>query len=213
MESCKLFVSLLLLPNQGFSPYNCPRIDNNIRNIERRKMTPTQAKKSLDRFSQKRGRGRPGVRKSEIQGRAYDYGLSLKQHWDVLAAPFLEARSEEEFRRLMESTPPYVKTKFAPRLFALIEKARKDLKFPRKPKTQQAFFAESMAGLGRVSPRRSRDICAEERKKPRHRIIRQEFYIECTCGYKGPALDGACRRCGTKAPSWQFPAVTKGLNY
>ena len=171
------------------------------------------AKKILDTHIGKRGRGRPGVRKSEIQGRAYDFGLTLQHHWDALAEPFLKAESEEEFKRLMENAPPYVKTKFKPSLFPLVVKARKDLKFPKTPEKQKVFFAESLAGHGRISPRRSRDICAEEGKKPRHRIIRQEFYIECTCGYKGPALNRACRRCGTKAPPWQSPAIIKGSNY
>ncbi len=30
-----------------------------------------------------------------------------------------------------------------------------------------------------------------------HFIIRQDFYIQCTCSYEGPALNGACRKCGT----------------
>lgn len=69
---------------------------------------------------------------------------------------------------------------------------------PRFPKRQQArinFLADSLAGLGRVTPRSSRDICAreraKERAKSRHKIIRYEFYVECSCGYKGPARDNA----------------------
>jgi len=59
------------------------------------------------------------------------------------------------------------------------------------------FLADSVAGQGFVTPRRSREICAEERAKKKYFIVRREYYIECSCGYKGPALDGACRDCGT----------------
>src|SRR5437867_6072956 len=60
------------------------------------------------------------------------------------------------------------------------------------------FLADSLAGTGIVSPRRSRDICAAERAKEKrtHRIIRFEFYVECSCGYKGPSENHACRKCG-----------------
>ncbi len=156
------------------------------------------AQKPLDTISGKRGRGRPGVRKSEVQNRAYDYRLTLEQNWDVLAAPFLKVQSEEEFKRLFDEAPHYVRSKFAPIRFPLVQKTRTDPKFPKKAQTQIAFFADSLAGLGRISPRRSRDICAEGRKKKRHTIIRQDYYIECTCGYEGPAKHGACPGCGTR---------------
>ncbi len=52
---------------------------------------------------------------------------------------------------------------------------------PLRREAQINFLADSLAGRGLVSPRRSRDICAQERatEKRRHRIIRQEFYVEC----------------------------------
>ena len=179
--------------------------------VKSRKAAKT-AKKPLDVTFGKRPRGRPGVRKSEIQGRAHDYGLSLEQHWDVLEEPFLKAESEEEFKRLMGDAPQYVKAKFAPIIFSLVEKVRKDLKFPKKPKTQQVFLAESFAGVGKLSPRRCRDICAELRLKKTHEIIRQEYYIECTCGYKGPAKDGACQGCGTKKVSFRAKFSFSGVH-
>ena len=169
---------------------------------KRRKPPP----KGLDKVLRKRRRGRPGVRKSEIQGRAYDYGLTLKQHWDVLAEPFLKAQSEEEFKRLLEKAPEHVRSKLGPNLFPAVEKIREDPKFPVKATTQIAYFAESFAGLGRISPRRSRDICAEGRKKKRHTIIRQDYYIECTCGYEGPAKHGACPDCGTLTVAFSDPS-------
>ncbi len=185
----------------------------NVRKNRESKKARKTAQKPLDRGYGKRGRGRPGVRKSEIQGRAYDYGLSLDQHWDALADPFLKAQSEEEFKRLLEKAPAHVRSKLGPDLFPTVEKIREDPKFPVKVKTQIAFFAESLAGLGRISPRRSRDICAEGRKKKRHTIIRQDYYIECTCGYEGPAKHGACPDCGTLTVAFsepRFPELEEG---
>ena len=161
-------------------------------------MAPKQVKKALDRFSLKRGRGRPGVRKSEIQGRAFNFGLLLEQYWNVLAESLLKAESEGEYKQVFDGKASHLKTNFEAIPFSLVEKVRKDLKFPKKIKSQQVFFAESFAGLGRISPRRSRDIVAEGRKKKKHKIIRQDYYIECTCDYKGPALHGACPDCGTR---------------
>ncbi|MFQ5662851.1 MAG: hypothetical protein ACE5HL_03360 [Terriglobia bacterium] len=169
-----------------------------------RKLAKT-VQKALDRDSNKRPRGRPGVRKSEIQSRAYNFGLALEQNWNVLAEAFLKAQSEEEFGRLFEKAPDYVISKFAPIRFALIEKIRTEPKFPRTPEKQRVFFADSLAGLGGISPRRSRDICAEGRKKKRHMIIRQDYYIECTCGYEGPAKHGACPECGTLTVAFSKP--------
>jgi hypothetical protein len=59
------------------------------------------------------------------------------------------------------------------------------------------FLADSLAARGVRSARRSRDICDQERKKKVNYIIRQDYYIECTCRYKGPALHGKCPKCGT----------------
>jgi len=73
-----------------------------------------------------------------------------------------------------------------------------DPKFPKRAAAQIRYLADSLAGVEQVTPRRSRDIVAEERNRIRHKIIRQDYYIACTCGYEGPALDGACRGCGTR---------------
>jgi len=39
--------------------------------------------------------------------------------------------------------------------------------------------------------------------------LRFEYYVECSCRYKGPSLDHACPKCGAKIsedwlPSYQF---------
>jgi len=80
----------------------------------------------------------------------------------------------------------------------------KEKKFPKKPRAQAKFLANSLAGRPNVEARTSRDICArglaEEKSKSPHKILRKEFYIECSCGYKGPALNDACRKCGAEIP-------------
>jgi hypothetical protein len=56
-----------------------------------------------------------------------------------------------------------------------------------------------LAGRPIVEARTSRDICAkglaEEKAKSPNKILRREFYVECSCGFKGPALNNACRKC------------------
>ena len=166
-----------------------------------------KAQKALDTFSPKRGRGRPGVRKSEIQGWANDSGLIMEHYWGEFSEAFLKARTEEEFNTAFKKLPEYVQRKFQKDLFALVKKVRRDPKFPKKETTQRTFFAESLAGEGRISPRRSRDIVAEGRKKIVHYIKRRDFYIECTCGYEGPASYGKCPNCETSRVAIQTPPI------
>jgi len=74
----------------------------------------------------------------------------------------------------------------------------RDPKFPKvRTKSQIHFLADSLGAGGVVKARRSREICAIERAKVQHVIVRREFYIACTCGYSGPALNGGCPKCGT----------------
>jgi len=88
-------------------------------------------------------------------------------------------------------------------------------KFPKRKKAQINFLADLLGGRPDSSLRRSRDICEEERakqrRKSRHKIIRNEFYIERTCGYQGPALDNACRSCGAEIPFSLFERTGKVL--
>lgn len=76
--------------------------------------------------------------------------------------------------------------------------------FPKTPEAQFDFLADSIAGLGQPRPRTSREICAAERAKSgpksQYEILRYEYYVECSCGYKGPALDNACRKCKASIP-------------
>jgi hypothetical protein len=164
---------------------------------------PDRVKKPLDTFLQTRGRGRPGVRVSEITGRSYNYQLIFSQIWDFVGRPLLAANTKEEVVKALEPTP--YKDEFAG-IASLVLQVVRDPKFPKRREAQINFLGNSLAGRGLISPRRSRDICeqerARERAKSKYKIIRKEFYIECSCGYKGPARDNACRKCGAEISIW-----------
>lgn len=157
-----------------------------------------EAQKTLDTFWAKRTRGRPGVRASEIAGRAYNYRLILGTVWDRLWPQLSRAQTQEDVNKaFQERSAPYER-EFVP-VLTLVLPVLRDAKFPKKRTTRINFLADSLAGLGWVSPRRSRDICADVRAKEKraHHIIRFEFWIECSCGYKGRSRDHACPKCGT----------------
>ncbi len=163
--------------------------------MAKRKKLARKPEKTLDIIYGKRGRGRPGVRRSEIRGRGDHYRILFGQVWNGFRKALLKARTEEEVVRAFDLSPSYMQEFTS--IAALILKVLREPKFPKRRQSQINFLADSLAGRGRISPRRSRDICEQERNKKERHIIRREYYIECTCGYKGPALDGGCRKCGT----------------
>ncbi len=71
----------------------------------------------------------------------------------------------------------------------------------------KSIGAPSLAGRGKISLRRSRDLCSEKaarlpgRQRVKGTILRVEPYIECSCRYKGPAEDQKCPRCGAEITS------------
>jgi hypothetical protein len=155
----------------------------------------------LDTSPKRRGRGRPyKIRASEVSGRAYNYRSIFNQTWDVLGEQLLKAKTEGEVLQTFEHTG--YKNEFAA-LASLILKVLRDVDFPKRDKEARInFLADSLAARGIVTPRTSRDICARERARERHksthRILCHEFYVECSCGYKGPARNNACRKCGAE---------------
>jgi hypothetical protein len=166
-----------------------------------RKKSKSEGNKLLDVVFPKRGRGRPyKVLASEVSGRAYNYRLIFSQTWEKIGDKLLRSQTDEDVIRSFETTP--YQWEFQA-LAPLILQVLHENDFPKKrAKAQTIFLAESLAARGEVSPRTSRDICAKARKqeaaKSRHHIIRYEFYVECSCGYKGPARDNACRKCGAE---------------
>ena len=121
-----------------------------------------------------------------------------------LGGPLLAAKTEEEVKAAFEEYGSSYADNFVPGKVSDILSLMRDPKFPKRNETQINFLADSLGGRPNLSLRRSRDICeqdrAKQRRKLKYKIIRNEFYIECTCGYKGAALDNACRNCGAEIP-------------
>jgi hypothetical protein len=181
--------------------------------MAKHKKPAKKRKNSLDAFSKKRSRGRPyKIRASEVSGRAYNYRLIFGQIWDAVGERLLKANTEEEVLQVFE--PLAYKEEFK-HIASLILKVLREPDFPKRDKEARInFLADSLAARGVVTPRTSRDICAreraEERKRSAHRILRHEYYVECSCGYKGPALDKACRKCGAEIGSSLNEMMVRG---
>lgn len=173
--------------------------------MQKHKKRVRRAENAIDTFSEKRGRGRPQtIPRSWVIGRADNYRNNLAQVWPKMRDPLLAAQTEEQIIAAFENHgQPYARD-FAPRLAPDILVLIRDASFPKRPKAQTGFLADSLAGRPRVQFRTSRDICVKERAKRRakspHKIIRKEFYVECSCGYEGPALNSACLKCGAEIP-------------
>jgi len=164
----------------------------------------TKAKKvriPLDTISEKPLRGRPpGIRPVEIRGRADHYRFILAQVWGRLWPLLANVRTEEEVTKaFQEGANPYAQ-EFVPGESHLILKVLSAPKFPKRREAQVNFLADSLAGLGRITPRYSRDVCEQQRAKEArtHHIIRYEVWVECSCGYKGRSHNHACRKCGAE---------------
>src|ERR1700733_5937881 len=143
-------------------------------------------KNPIDTFSVKRDRGRPRfVDPSLVRGKAENYRVWLENHWNTLGVPLLAAQTEQEVVDALERGDSGKDELL--RIASLILEVIKTPTLPKRRKAQIIFLADSIAGRGLVSPRRSRDICAEQRAADvhRHMILRYEYWIECSCGYKG----------------------------
>ncbi len=155
-----------------------------------------QANFPLDTISEKKRRGpKQRLRPSAVRGRADNWRTALATVWAKLWPALETANTEADVQAALEFVSPY-HDDFLPQA-ALILTVLKDPKFPKTQKGRINFLADSTAGLGVVSPRRSRDICAADRTAAtkKGQIIRYEFYIECTCGYKGHSSGHACPDC------------------
>ena len=143
---------------------------------------------------------------SEVWGRSQNLRLQFSQIWNIVGERLLRAEAGDDVLNALDLAGQYWMNELGPGTIpALILMILRDPKFLKQRVQQQInFLADSPGGWGRVSPRRSRDICEQERRKAKqgHHIIRREFYIECSCGYQGPALNNACRNCGTEIPDY-----------
>ena len=153
-----------------------------------------EAKKSLDSNFRKPRRQIPPP---TVIGRSDSYRETLQVIWDSIWPSLSAAQSAEDVSRALENAPPYGRG-FVP-FSAAILGVLKEKRFPSRRKSRINFIADSIAGIPNVSPRRSRDICFEERaKKDGTRILRYEYYVECSCGYEGHSKNHACPNCGAE---------------
>jgi hypothetical protein len=179
-----------------------------------RKNSTKNAEAALDTYSEKRRRGRPrNCRYPEIIGRAENYRTIFTEIWHKLSSPLLAARNEDGVTQAFKTQGEPYAQEFVPRLAADILKVIREKKFPKRPRAQIKFLANSLAGRPNVEPRTSRDICAqalaEEKARSPYKILRKEFYVECSCGYKGPAQNDACRKCGAQIS--MLPELLRGV--
>ena len=130
-----------------------------------------------------------------VRGRADNWRSVFELVWSKLWPPLEQSKTEEDIRAALELVQPY-RDYFLDHA-GLILKTIKERGFPRTQRGRINFLADSIAGLGKVSARRSRDICAANRAaaKKKGQILRWEYYIECSCGYKGTSIDHACPKC------------------
>lgn len=132
--------------------------------------------------------------------RADNFRYYLHQVWERLWPPLSRATSDQEIiDAFVENAQPYAR-EFVPAMANLIFRVLHEKKFPKRRETQINFLADSLAALGMVKPRTSRDICERERtrKKRAHHIVQYEFSIVCSCGFKGQSLNHGCPTCGAQ---------------
>src|SRR5215470_13101848 len=167
--------------------------------FQKRNKSRKSTKLPLDRFSEKPSRGRPRkIQPSWVRGRADNYRYILDQVWDRVSPHLLKAEKREDVIASFESAEIGGYALDLVTLADLIVKGLKDPDFPkRKREAQINFLADSIGALGVVTPRSSRDICERERSKIKrvHQIIRYEYWIECSCKYKGQSLNHGCPKC------------------
>jgi len=196
--------------------------------MAKRKKAARKPKFALDTCDAESGRGRPRkAQASEIYGRAENYRTyfwehrydkrrkqNVRDHPQEWSLRILAASSEDDLRKALTEPPEapfYIQMQFG-NIFPLILSVLRERKFPKTVAAQLDYLADSLGGYGEVSPRRSRDVCgierARARRTPQFKIIRHEYYVECSCGYKGPARDNRCRKC--RAEINPFPDMLWG---
>jgi len=167
--------------------------------IERAKKVAGKRKFPLDMDLEKPRRGRrPTIPASWIRGRADNYRWIFNLLWEEIGPRLSHAETAQDVVNSFSGTKvgSYA-LEFIP-LAELILTVLRERRFPkRKREAQINFLADSIAGYGVVTPRSSRDICERERARinKKQHILCYEYYIECSCGYKGHSRKHACPTC------------------
>jgi len=164
--------------------------------MQKPKTAPKISENPLDRDSKKRRGPRRQIQPITVLGRANNNRTMLKDVWASLWPALSQAQTAEEVKAALHDARPYDQNflPWANEILAVMQEKR----FPKRQQARINFLADSIAGIPNVSPRRSRDICVEERanSKRTHHIVRFEFLIECSCGYQGISREHACPTCG-----------------
>ena len=128
--------------------------------MAKRKQSSRKPTNPLDRASEGRPRGRPGVRASEIEGRAYHYRLIFEEIWDVVGESLLKAQTEENVIQVLQRDGRYT-NEFAP-IASLVLEVLRDPDFPkRKREAQIGFLADWLAGRGWITHARPAIFASE----------------------------------------------------
>ncbi len=136
-----------------------------------------------------------------MRARSEHLRRSLDQVWNDFAPRLFNSRNAADVKEAFESDPIRLAPIGAmPSWYTVIPRILRERTFPKTRNAQIKFLADSLAGWGDISPRRSRDLCTEARASAARatRILRYEFYVVCSCGYEGPSLNHACQRCGAQ---------------
>jgi hypothetical protein len=176
---------------------------------KRRKSRSKKVTKTLDKFSigamseTKSNRGRPSLLSPyTVTGRAVNYERELNEVWERLETPLLNSKTADEVTEAFKKFAKFCAEDFVPGLSADILFLLNHSDFPQRQLPRTRFLARSLGGRPNLSFRRSRDICEaadkKEKQKSPHRILRREFYVECSCGYRGPAFNNGCWKCGAQ---------------
>jgi hypothetical protein len=167
---------------------------------------------------EKRPRGRPrGNRQADSDAgvllRAENYRRDLSSRWDDLMPGLVQARdaadTDEGVKTIMEAWLaagfadgshgfPYLLV-LAPRILRVL----RDKKCPKQREDRITFLADALSGF-QLAPRTAHELCQREREKRRagNAIIQwvPVFDVECSCGYRGQSVYGACPACGAVVP-------------
>jgi hypothetical protein len=167
--------------------------------VGKRAAVRKKSKLPIDRDQEKSRRGRPRkIQPSWVRGRADNYRQVFDLFWQHVWPDLSKAKTQRDVIQSFSRPEVGAYALDLIRLADLILLVVTDQQFPKhKREAQINFLADSIAAYGVVTPRSSRDICERERARINrvHRILSYEFYIECSCGYKGHSRNHACPTC------------------